>query len=258
MTKIFSLLALFLTIFTSSNSIAEDCSPTNTKLGFDIIKKTDIASKQYKTQKSDVYIEITNFDGGKRKRYFTSIKKRYQNESKNLIKFYEPSNIKNTSLLTYSYDDERDNQQWLYLPSLGSINQLNSSDKNSSFMGSDLTNADIAGRNINKDYHCLISQNDKIYKITSRPKSKEDPYSQLDFIIDRNNFAILQIVFYSNDGSLLKTMNNLEFEKIENLLLVTKSEVKNHKTKGSTILESSQNTINDEINDNEFGVKNLR
>ena len=54
------------------------------------------------------------------------------------------------------YDDEKDDDQWLYLPALKKTKRIASGDKSGSFMGSDFTYADMTTRNLdNYDYTLL-------------------------------------------------------------------------------------------------------
>jgi outer membrane lipoprotein-sorting protein len=80
-----------------------------------------------------------------------------------LLFFLTPADVKNTAFLTYDYEDSsKDDDQWLYLPELQKVKRIASSDKSSSFMGSDFTYSDMTSRNV-EDY---------TYKIMKEPMVK--------------------------------------------------------------------------------------
>ncbi|MCH9711516.1 MAG: outer membrane lipoprotein-sorting protein, partial [Proteobacteria bacterium] len=52
------------------------------------------------------------------------------------IFFLSPSDVKNTAFLTYDYSgDDKDDDQWMYLPALKKTKRIPASDKDAAFMG---------------------------------------------------------------------------------------------------------------------------
>lgn len=251
------LISLLFTILAAQNAVAVTCKRVDADMGFKVMKDVDEQSKSYKTQTSDVYMEIIDVNNSKRKRFFNLFKKNFESSTKSLIKFYEPSNIKNTSLLSYSFDN-KNNEQWFYFPALRSIKKLNVSDKNSSFMGSDFSNADIAGRSLNDYNYCLQSEDKEHFVVDSYPKSREDKYSRLQIKVIKSISVVAEIKFYDRSASITKTLANTRIKKIDNSFLAVDSKMINHKTGGSTVIETKDVKLDLRISDRFFGVKNLR
>lgn len=263
--KIVSLVVLLLVtcfIYPKDSYSGVVCSRQNYDKALEIMTKVDDWSKRYDTQVSYVHMQIFDEKGSIRTRYFTSIKKKNDELVKNLIKFYKPSNIKGTSLLTHSYHDDQDDLQWIYLPALRSIRQLNSNDKNKSFMGSDFTNSDVAGRNINRDNHCFIKENSKYYVVDSFPKDKEDIYSRLQLVISKEVMVPVKVTFYSKkdrgEEEVLKILQNKKIDKFGNLFVVTRSQMDNKKLGSRTLIEVLDVDLSKKINDRDLGIKGLR
>ena len=63
-------------------------------------------------------------------------------EDHRLARFLAPADVKDTTLLTYDYDD-KDDDIWLYLPALKKVKRILASDKTNYFMGSDFTYWDM-------------------------------------------------------------------------------------------------------------------
>ena len=97
--------------------------------GTKIMQQVANQSEIHKTQKSVVYMTILDAKNRQRNRYFNYTKKIVsKNETKSLIKFYKPTNIKNTALLS-SADNKR---QYPNLPAFKSVRFLLK--KNKSFV----------------------------------------------------------------------------------------------------------------------------
>ena len=180
---------------------------------------------------------ITNKKNQKRKRSFEQ-KKLINNDDnfKSLIKFYKPATVKGTAILTHSKKDNK--TQWVYLPALSSIRQLNSSEKSNSFMGSDFNYEDIAGRHPLDDEHILSSENDKYFLITSTPKDSTSTYSKLESLIDKKRLITLRIKFYNKNNKLFKTLTNKQIKNFSGMYLATKTLMNNHSTGGHTFVET--------------------
>ncbi len=221
------------------------------------MKKVDLESKKYKTQKSDIYMEIVDENNSKRKRYFNLYKKNFGSDSRSLIKFYEPSNIKNTSLLSYSYDN-KENDQWFYFPALRNIKKLGINDKNSSFMGSDFSNADIAGRSLGDYNYCFESEEGGFAYVSSYPKLKGDQYSVLKMKVAKKVNMVAKIEFFDRQDEHVKTLKNQKIRKISGFYVVLKSKMINHKNGGNTKIITKRIELNSDISDGFFGVRNLR
>ncbi len=231
------------------------CLQVHAMSGIEIMKEVEARSKKYKTIQSEVFMKIEN-EGSLRERYFNSIKKQDKTSTKNLIKFYKPANIKGTALLTHSIKGQEDNTQWVYLPALKSTTQLSADKKNDSFMGSDFSYADVAGRQVEKDKHEKIKEDEKYFYIRSTPK-KEDVYSKLEIIVDRKIFVPLKVFFFNTEGETLKILTNKKIEKFGDLHLVTEALMENKQRNSQSTLQVSNIVLDQNVTDNQVGLKGL-
>ena len=229
------------------------------KNGRKIMQEVREQSRLHKTTESDVYMQVTEARGKKRQRYFSNKKKiKGKHVSHSIIKFYRPPSVKGTGLLTISREKESKNNQWIYLPALRSLRQLSSSDKNKSFMGSDFTNNDIAGRELDRDKHTFIKTKGDYDYVKSVPKDKNDPYSKLLIKVHRKIHVIVEVVFYDRKGKKLKILENKKIKKVKGMYMPVFAVMSNYKTKGKTSLKVSGIKVGHSISDNEVGIKGLR
>lgn len=225
----------------------------------DIMKTVYAEGRKHATQQSNVFLLIRDAKDRERTRYFTHRRlNETQEMTKSLIRFYRPPNVSGTALLTHSDDSKEDNSQWVYFPAFKTVKQLSAENKNESFMGSDFSYADIAGRQLDQDTHTLLKETDKYYYIRSVPKRSTDQYSKLDLVINRKLNVPRRIVFYDGKGTKLKTLNNKKINQVQGMYVVTNAVMENHQTKGSSTLDVSDIKVGIPISQNDVGILALK
>ena len=84
---------------------------------YEIMKKVDQRYTGETIEQTSTLVLIDK-KNRKRERKLKGFTKKFQRNKKHLF-FLEPSDVKNTSYLSYNWDDpSKDNDSWLYLPSL--------------------------------------------------------------------------------------------------------------------------------------------
>ena len=263
-----ALLSLSLTLLLSINLGASELT------GKEVMQKVYDQAHLHHTQTAAVFMTIVDAKERKRDRYFNIWKKHYQeikrgkhkapSEDRSLIKFYRPSDVKGTALLTKSYGDDQEDQQWIYFPFTKMLKRLSSGDKHKSFMGSDFSYADIAGRSIDQDTHTLSKETDKYYVVESMPKDSGDVYTKIINVIEKERLMPIKVVFYGKkkdkEGAYIKvkTLYNQEIKPFKKMQVVTKSVMKNEKRGSHTILMFSDVKVGVEISDNEVGLQGVQ
>ena len=230
--------SLVLTIFLSlvTTTVAE------TLTGRAVMQKVYDQAHIHHTQKASVFMVIVDEKERKRERYFNIWKKHYPEikngkkkapyEDRSLIKFFRPSDVKGTALLTKSFGDDQDDMQWIYFPFSKMLKRLSSGDKHKAFMGSDFSYADIAGRRIDQDVHELVKETEKYYVVESVPKDKEDIYSKIISVIEKERMVTIKTEFYGHkkdaDSNVvkIKTLFNKTIKPFKGMQVVTESIMK--------------------------------
>lgn len=231
--------------------------------GKDVINMSYQQGRKHKSQKYSVEMTIFNEDGKKRVRYF-DLKKRYENkdDSYSLIEFYKPASVKGTKLLTIDENDvsgKSQKKQWLYLPILGSIRMVESSERSDSFMNSHFSYEDISGRSPNVDNHTLVKEDSNFYYIVSIPKNKaESDYAQLNIIVDKKSLIAVKIDFYNSSKNKIKTLTNKNIAENEGMFVAMESEMEDHLLKGRTIISVSDVSLKEEMDRSLFSIKSLK
>jgi len=207
--------------------------------------------------------------GKKRVRDLKRFAKDKGDDELKLMFFLSPADVKNTAFLTYDYEDSnKDDDQWLYLPELKKVKRIASSDKSSSFMGSDFTYSDMTSRNV-EDYTYKIMKEPmvnghKTWQMLVTPKSQktidETGYTKSIVFIRQDNFIVVQALNYVKQGKKLKYMKVLGLEQIDGIWTTTKIQMttkKGKKTLHKTILEFSDIKHNQDLDESLFTTRTL-
>ncbi len=189
--------------------------------------------------------------------------------TQSVVFFLSPAHVRNTSFLTYDYNDsEKDDDQWLYLPALKKTKRIASSDKSSSFMGSDFTYSDMTSRDIN-DYSYRIAKEStvrdhKVWVMESVPKTQktidETGYTKSYMFVRQDNFVVVRALHILKDGGKKKYMDVKKLEQIDGIWVATEIEMKTTKDKltlHKTILKLDNVQFNQDLDDNFFTVRRI-
>ena len=179
---------------------------------------------------AEMEMVLIDKNGNKRVRKIATFSKDFGEDTYNLMFFQHPADVKDTSFLTYDYDDpERDDDQWLYLPALKKTKRIASSDKSGSFMGSDLNYSDMTSRNLD-DYDYTLKKEmevrgNKAWLIESIPKNRdvieETGYTKSLLIVRQDIYMVVRAVSWEKDGGVLKYMDLKNIEKIDGIWVWT-------------------------------------
>lgn len=210
--------------------------------------------------KAQVAMTITDGQGRTRQRLFTILRKDLEDGGKQLyfVYFKKPSDVRKTTFLVHKFID-KDDDRWMYLPSLDLVKRIAASDKRTSFMGSHFLYEDVSGRNINADSHELVSETADFYilnNIPLRPATVE--FSSYRIWIDKNNFMPMKAEYLDKSGTLYRRVEVLARQDIEGIPTVTKSKVSDLISGGFTISTFSKIDYNIGFNADTFSERYLR
>ena len=209
-------------------------------------------------------------NGNKRIRDLKTFGKDKGEDKLKLMFFLTPADVKNTGFLTYDYEDSsKDDDQWLYLPELQKVKRIASSDKSSSFMGSDFTYSDMTSRNV-EDYTYEIMKEPtvkghKCWQMLVTPKSEktieETGYTKSIVFIRQDNFVIIQALNYIKAGKKLKYMMVNDLKEIDGIWTTLEMQMvtkKGKKTLHKTILQFSDTKYNQNLEESFFATRTLK
>lgn len=180
---------------------------------------------------------------------------------KTIMFFLSPADVRNTSFMNWSYDDGRDDDQWIYLPALKRVKRISSDSKSDNFMGSDFTYDDLGDRHPNQDRHKLLGEEVvdgyACVVVESTPKDEAYMYSKTVTWVNKENFIGIKRDFYDEDGDMLKTLHISKFEKISGYWVILKTQMHNVQKDHRTEMIFTDVKLDQEIPENKFTERGM-
>ena len=196
----------------------------NTKDANAIAKAVDAQDGGDKTT-SLMTMTLKDASGRKRVRKLQQRSLKFHGGTKTIIFFESPADVRNTALLSVDYDDgNKTDDQWLYLPSLHKSTRISSSEKSGSFLGTDLTYADMTKPDISDYNYKIVKQSAKVggedcWVLESRAKTKklaeETGYLKSHQWISKSKLIPLQVKSWITEGKKLKYMKFGDVKKVD-------------------------------------------
>lgn len=199
----------------------------------------------------------------KNNRRVRSIKRYYREVaqgSESYVEFITPADVKGTKFLTISKDG-KDDEQRLYLPALGKVRRIAGSDKDASFMGTDLNYYDLEDYTIAdfsyKDLGTDEVNKKAVFVLEMTPLDTDAPYSKQVFFLDKETYFPILIDCYDKKGILLKKIINLKTIPIDGVIVVQRMVVNNVQKNQKTLLDTKNISVNKTIPKNIFSIQHL-
>ena len=210
---------------------------------------------------------LTNKSGQTRVRKTTGVTKLEPNgiDNKRMTRFLEPADVKGTVSLLNEHSD-KDDDIWIYLPSIKKVRRLVSSNKKDSFVGTDFSYGDVIGHKVNEWTHKILKEEDvdgKVaYVIESIPRDAaikvNSGYAKRVNWIQKDNFVTLKGMMYDEAGELVKESRFGHFKNVDaakGKWLTGELTVKNVQTEHTTFIKVDDLKYNIGVKDDFFTTR---
>lgn len=132
-----------------------------------------------------------------------------KNGDQSIALFDSPADVKGTAFLSYTHID-RDDDQWLYLPSLKRVKRIAPRSKTAPFMGSEFSYEDLTSVEVEKYRHDFLGEDvfetRASLKLERVPLDPHSGYSRQVVWVDKERFIALRTEYYDRRGEKLKTL----------------------------------------------------
>lgn len=256
--QIFGAVIAFFLIFLAGRPLAHAAA---TKLsGREIMVMVDEAPDG-DDRKSLIEMILINRRGKKRNRTMVSFSKDFGKDTKKLMAFKKPLDVKGTAFLSWEYDNpEKDDDKWLYMPALRKVRRISGESDNESFMGSDFTYDDMGDRNVDEDVHTLIGEEilegHDCWKIRSVPVKKEAAYDKRILWVRKDAHKVVKAEYLDAQG-LIKTFTVQELKSHQGIWTTFKMKMENHRENHATIMSVSDVDYDTGVADRFFSVNTI-
>lgn len=171
-------------------------------------------------------------------------KKKFDDCEKQLIEFMEPSDVRGTSYLTWSYRDiGKDDDMWIYMPATALVRRISGGGKKGAFMRSDFANEDIAKREVDDDHHKLVGDAElygaPCHVVEMRPVQPDDTnYSKRIVWVRKDLWLPVRVDYYNKSGTPCKRLIYGGFKEIQGIWTSTRQIMKSLGRDSETLLET--------------------
>jgi len=192
---------------------------------------------------------------------FTARSRRYDGTlAKSIVRVTAPGDLAGVSFLQIQ-KKQGDDDRWLFLPELKRARRIAGGSRNSSFVGTDFTYADMDRRDI-RDSNAKLLGEEKLasydtWHLEIVPKGGDATYAKIEMWVRKDSFIPLKAKMFAKSGVHLKTLTVQEVKRISGRWFITRSLMDNHADRRSTDLVLDDVKPTDSIGDDEFTVRTL-
>jgi len=249
LTNSFTALTLIGVAFTTP-ALAEFEDLAADQRGYEVAARADSSDLGFGDSEVEVVMRLRNAAGQETTREM--IFKTLERESldvgdKSLVIFSTPRDVEGTALLSHAKILDADDQ-WLFLPALGRVRRISSTNKSGPFVGSEFAFEDFTALELNKyDYTWLREEEIDgltVDVVERTPLYENSGYTRQVSYIDRDIYQIRRVEFFDRRGDLLKTLNLSDYREYgDGVWRSHEMQMVNHQTGKSTDLIYSNFTF---------------
>ena len=232
--------------------------------GYDIMKKADEVPEP-KTSSSTATLTIHSKKGSDRIREVIMKSKDYGDVKKEVIVFTTPKDVAGTGYLMFDYDDDnKDSDNWLYMPAMKKTRRIASSGSESegSFMGTDFTYQDMGDRSLSKYNYKLLGEETvdgvACYKVECISKAHTEKDPRYITYIGKSDYIMRKCEFYDRQDQLHRVLTCTDFTTIAGFTTAQKMKMENVQTGTWSLIETKNIVYNSsDMDDSLFTVAAL-
>lgn len=179
--------------------------------------------------------------GTSRRKSFTFRKLGTLGNSRTLVRFTDPAEVRGVGLLSLNQQGASE-RQWMYTPAIQRVRRIAPQERGRRFIGTDFTNEDMAERVLEDFEYRLLAEGEvidghKTFKIESRPVAADR--SQYKFVylwVAQDIPYILLAEYYNQDGARVRLSKATQVEKIAGIWMARRLEMSTPPDNTRTVL----------------------
>jgi hypothetical protein len=209
------------------------------------------------SQRYEGVLEVVAANNKVSKKSWTSLRIGSYGNSKAVIRFSAPAEVKGVALLVVNHPD-RASDQWMWTPSIQRDRRIALQDRSTRFFGTDFSFEDLEERDVNQYEYKLLGEEDGSWKIEARPKeSKSSQYEYTRIWIRKDNYVPVQYENFVKE-QLLRRLKQSDIANVQGIWTARTLEMEDLRRKSRTILRIEKLQYNVPMKDDDFTVQALR
>ena len=213
------------------------------------------------SQRYDGVLEVIAADGKVTKKSWQSLRVGSYGNSKSVIRFTAPPEVKGVALLVINHPD-RSSDQWMWTPAIGRERRIALQDRSTRFFGTDFSFEDLEERDVNQyDYRLLGEEaidGAACWKIEARPRqSKTSQYTSTRVWVRKDNYAAAQYESLIKE-QVVRRLHQTDIQNVQGIWTPRQLEMTDLRRTGRTILRLDKLEYNVAVKDDDFTIQALR
>lgn len=213
------------------------------------------------SQRYEGVLEVIAASSKISKKSWTSERIGSYGNSKAVIRFSAPAEVKGVALLVVNHPD-RASDQWMWTPAIGRERRIALQDRSTRFFGTDFSFEDLEERDVNQyDYKLLGEEaidGAACWRIEARPReAKSSQYTLSRMWIRKDNYVPAQYENYVKD-QLVRRLRATDIANVQGIWTARTLEMTDLRRNSRTILRIEKLQYNVPMKDDDFTVQALR
>jgi hypothetical protein len=184
-----------------------------------------------------------------------------------LIRFSYPNDIRGTGFLVWEHP-KKDDERFLYLPSLGRVRRIAGTETQESFVGSDFTYEDIGGREFDEYSYAIVDESASwtpasagttrpAWRLESRRKAASAEFPRVVSLILKDSFVVVEADIYNRRNEKQKHYRVGRLDQVEGIWTVMYAGMSNALEKTRTELTIEKMDYNVGLTEADFSRREL-
>jgi outer membrane lipoprotein-sorting protein len=219
-------------------------------------KRTDAKSQRY-----EGLLQVFDAKGKISDKRWTMERLGAHGESKAVLRFTVPAEVKGVALLIVNHPD-RASDQWMWTPAIERDRRIALQDRSTRFFGTDFSFEDLEERDVNQ-YEYVLAGDDAVdgaacWKIQSTPReSKSSQYTRSIVWVRKDNYAFARIENYVKD-QVVRRLDYTDIQNVQGIWTARRLEMTDLRRGSRTRLTLDKLEYNIPLKDENFTLQAIR
>ena len=216
---------------------------------------------QSKSQYYEGALEVTSANGKVTTKAWQSFRLGSYGESKAILRFTAPAEVKGVALLVINHPD-RSSDQWMWTPAIGRDRRIALQDRSTRFFGTDFSFEDLEERDVNQFDFKLTGEEPiegaPCWRIEARPRQgKTSQYTLSRVWIRKDNYVPAQYENLIKD-QVVRRLRQTDIRNVQGIWTPLVLKMTDLRRNSRTVLRTSKLEYNRPMKDDDFTVQALR
>jgi hypothetical protein len=213
------------------------------------------------SQRYEGVLEVAAADGKTSSKSWKSLRLGSYGNSKAVIRFSAPAEVKGVALLIVNHPD-RASDQWMWTPAIARDRRIALQDRTTRFFGTDFSFEDLEERDVDQ-YDFKLTGEETLdgalcWRIEARPRqSKGSQYNLSRIWIRKDHYVAIQYQNFIKE-QLVRRLHATDVENVQGIWTARTLEMTDLRRKSRTTLRMQKLEYNVPLKDDEFTVQALR